>query len=119
MHIQIFLMISVDVKLLVQFIRHSFCTFRHLRYLVIDEADKLLDHHFNQWLPKILSAVEVDKKQEKIKTGQKSLTSLRDTLLGQCSTSERLRLMFEDHGNSKVFLIYPKYVNFQNWIGHF
>jgi superfamily II DNA/RNA helicase len=69
---------------------------------VIDEADKLLDHHFNQWLPKILTAVEDDKKEVKAGGGQKSLTSLRNTLLSQCATSERLQLMCEDHGHSKV-----------------
>lgn len=76
---------------------------------MIDEADKLLDHHFNQWLSKILTAVEADKKQDKIREGHKSLTSLRNTLLGQCATSERLQLMFEDHGHSKVFLVFGKY----------
>ena len=69
---------------------------------MIDEADKLLDHHFNQWLPKILTAVEADKKEYKIGKGQRSLSGLRDALLSQCSTSERLRLMFEDQGHSKV-----------------
>ena len=76
---------------------------------MIDEADKLLDHHFNQWLSKILTAVEGDKKQDKIREGQKSLTRLRNTLLGQCATSERLQLMFEDYGHSKVFLGFGKY----------
>ena len=71
---------------------------------MIDEADKLLDHHFNQWLPKILSSVEADKKQDKTTGGRNSLTSLRDTLLGQCSTPERLQLMLEDGGHSKVVL---------------
>ena len=86
-------------------IRNSFSTLRHLRYLVIDEADKLLDHHFNQWLPKLLSAVETDKralKQDKIRGGQHSSCGLRDTLLNLCSSSERLQLMLKDHGHSKV-----------------
>ena len=69
---------------------------------MIDEADKLLDHHFNQWLPKILTAVEGDKEDDKIRGDQKPLTSLRNTLLRQCTTSERLQLMFEDQGHSKV-----------------
>ena len=77
---------------------------RHLRYLVIDEADKLLDHQFNQWLPKILTAVEDDKKEDKIRGGQKSLMSLRNTLIRQCTTPERLQLMFEDQGDSKVYI---------------
>ena len=72
---------------------------------MIDEADKLLDHHFNQWLSKILSSVEADKKQDKTRGGRNSLTSLRDTLLGQYSTPERLQLMFEDGGHSKVVLL--------------
>lgn len=69
---------------------------------MIDEADKLLDHHFNQWLPKILNAVEGDKEEDKIRGDQKPLISLRNTLLRQCTTSERLQLMFEDQGHSKV-----------------
>lgn len=71
---------------------------------MIDEADKLLDHQFNQWLPKILTAVEDDKKEDKIRGGQKSLMSLRNTLIRQCTTSERLQLMFEDQGHSKVYI---------------
>ena len=81
---------------------------------MIDEADKLLDHHFNQWLPKILTAVEDDKKEDKIRGGQKSLTSLRNTLLRQCTTSERLQLMFEDQGNSKVHM-YIFVLIWQDW----
>ena len=71
---------------------------------MIDEADKLLDHHFNQWLPKILTAVEGDKEEDKIRGDQKPLTSLRNTLLRQCTTSERLQLMFEDQGHFKVYI---------------
>ncbi len=39
----------------------GFSSLGSLRFLVIDEADKLLDYHFNQWLPKLLKAMSRDK----------------------------------------------------------
>ena len=89
--------------------RRSFATLRHLRFLVIDEADKLLDHLFNQWLPKILSAVETDKyglKGHSAMGGrqQQSVIGLRDTLIGLCSFPKNLQLMVENDRYSKVLL---------------
>ena len=75
---------------------------------MIDEADKLLDHLFNQWLPKILSAVERDKhglKGQGTMVGkQQSVSGLKDTLIGLCSSPEKLQLMAKDDRNSKVLL---------------
>ena len=87
--------------------RNSFSTLRHLRYLVIDEADKLLDQHFNQWLPKILSSVKTDKTKRGSSFGgsQRSVSSLRDTMVGLCVSSERLQLMYKDDRRSKVIKI--------------
>ena len=74
---------------------------------MIDEADKLLDQHFNQWLPKILSSVKTDKTkgESQFGGGQRSVSSLRDTMVGLCVSSERLHLMYEDDRRSKVIKI--------------
>lgn len=39
-------------------------TLQHLRYLVIDEADRLLNQSFQEWLPKILDALEPPRAQK-------------------------------------------------------
>ncbi len=69
----------------------SFSSLGFLRYLVIDEADKLLDYHFNQWLPKLLATVSRDKAAPK-GCGFRG-TSLEETLEGLCLHPERFQLM--------------------------
>jgi hypothetical protein len=58
---------------------------------VIDEADKLLDYHFSQWLPKLLKAVSCDKVSPKGFGYDK--TSLEETMQGLCLHPEKFRLM--------------------------
>lgn len=93
--------------------RKSFSTLRHLRYLVIDEADKLLGHHFNEWLPKILSAVETDKVAERrgtVRGNPLSMSGLSNTLLGLCASPERLQLMTEEERHVEVLYSYHVYM---------
>ena len=69
----------------------SFASLASLRFLVIDEADKLLDYHFNQWLPKLLHAVAVDKATP-TRRGMGKL-SLASAMQGMCGNVQRLRLL--------------------------
>ena len=78
----------------------SFATLRFLRFLVIDEADKLLAQHFNQWLPKLLKAVSHDKTTiERFRSHDKTtpkgcgLGKLEETLQGLCVHPQRYLLM--------------------------
>ncbi|PWN36030.1 DEAD-domain-containing protein [Meira miltonrushii] len=46
-------------------------TLQHLRFLVIDEADRLLSQSFQEWLPRILNAIDpIQSVQEKNKNDQ-------------------------------------------------
>ena len=49
---------------------------RYLRFLVVDEADKLLDQQFQEWLPKLLDAVRAA-------GGQRGVT-MEEVIHGQC-----------------------------------
>ena len=78
---------------------NSFASLGFLRFLVIDEADKLLDYHFNQWLPKLLKAVSHDKTTPKgCGSGRRSLA---ETLQGLCLHPGRFHLMSPHWGNAE------------------
>ena len=54
---------SVDVLVctpgrLVDHLERGTFTLRHLRYLVVDEADRLLSQRYHDWIPKVLAAAE-------------------------------------------------------------
>ena len=73
------------------YLRRSFASLAFLRFLVIDEADKILDYHFNQWLPKLLQALSASKATP---PGSKPRAELLgESLLSQCSSHEVFRLM--------------------------
>lgn len=72
--------------------RSSFATLSSLRYLVVDEADKLLDQTFNQWLPKLLVAIATDKSVI-IDHFSKGQVLLENTMIGLCGNAERLKLL--------------------------
>ena len=69
---------------------------------MIDEADKLLDYHFNQWLPKLLAMVSHDKATPKGCGYGK--TSLEETMQNLCLHPEKFRLMVsrKDRDRSEV-----------------
>ncbi len=80
----------------------SFASLACLRYLVIDEADKILDYHFNQWLPKLLEAVASDKDAHH-GHGRHRGELLSGSLLSVCSQRDIFRLQKASLGlQSKV-----------------
>lgn len=80
----------------------SFPSLEYLRFLVIDEADKLLDYHFNQWLTKLLKAVS-SAKTTPSKRGF-DMMSLERTLQNLCGHPERFQLLSQPRmeNSSKV-----------------
>ena len=68
--------------------RFSFVTLRYLRFLVLDEADKLLSHQFQQWTSKLWDAVSQDR--ERSHHGE---LSLEETLHGLCTSSSLLHML--------------------------
>ena len=65
---------------------------RSVRFLVIDEADKLLDYHFSYWLPKLLEAVSRDKAAPGgCGLGSGGVWSLEGQLRKLCLHPERFR----------------------------
>ena len=68
----------------------SFATLRCLRFLVLDEADKLLDQEFQEWLPRLLETVSCEKPAALLGGGKETLASV---LLEQCCVPVTLRLM--------------------------
>lgn len=83
-------------------LRNSFVTLSFLRYLVVDEADKLLDQHYSQWLPKLLVAVAGDKQSVTRGMLKNNQRTLKDTLLNLCTDADGLRLLQNTHISSKV-----------------
>ena len=89
---------SVDVviatpgRLVEHLQRASFPTLRYLRFLVVDEADKLLGQQFQQWLTKLLDAVSRDREQQ-----SHWERSLEETLHGLCTGSAILRTLHQGH----------------------
>lgn len=73
-----------------------------LRYLVVDEADKLLDQHYNQWLSKLLVAVATDKESDRGGGTIRGQRTLCDTLLNLCTDVNGLRLLRNSQINSMV-----------------
>ena len=57
---------------------------------MVDEADKLLDQTFSQWLPKLMVAIATDKNEQNVIRGQRSL---ENTLIDLCGDVDRLRLL--------------------------
>jgi len=68
--------------------RLSFVTLRYLRFLVLDEADKLLSHQFQQWMSKLWDAVSQDRER-----GHHGEPSLEETLHGLCTSSSLLHML--------------------------
>ena len=66
--------------------RLSFATLRYLRFLVLDEADKLLSHQFQQWTTKLWHAVSQDREQ-----GHHGEPSLEEMLHGLCTSTSLLQ----------------------------
>ena len=68
--------------------RLSFATLRYLRFLVLDEADKLLSHQFQQWTTKLWHAVSQDRQQ-----GHHGEPSLEEALHGLCTSTSLLQTL--------------------------
>lgn len=68
--------------------RLSFATLRYLRFLVLDEADKLLSHQFQQWMTKLWHAVSQYRQQ-----GSRGEPSLEETLHGLCTSTSLLQIL--------------------------
>ena len=74
--------------------RSSFATLQCLRFLVIDEADKLLDQRFQEWLPRLLEAVHCESPPAVGGGGGGGGGgALASVLYEQCSDPALLRLM--------------------------
>ena len=68
--------------------RLSFATLLYLRFLVLDEADKLLSHQFQQWTTKLWHAVSQDRQQ-----GHHAEPSLEEALRGLCTSTALLQTL--------------------------